>query len=89
MFISNAHNINIYGSNFVGCGTSQKGGLFQLYNTRLTDDSSVYTNMAAIKGGVIMCELCSMKLHRSKFLNNMASIGGVIIMKSFSYLDAK
>jgi hypothetical protein len=36
-----------------------------------------------------MCELCSMNLQRSKFIKNMASIGGVIIMKSYSYLFAK
>lgn len=36
-----------------------------------------------------MCELCSMTFSRSKFFKNMASIGGVIIMKSFSYLLGK
>lgn len=45
--------------------------------------------MAAIKGGVIMCELCSMTFSRSKFFKNLASVGGVIIMKSYSYLFAK
>jgi hypothetical protein len=45
--------------------------------------------MAAIKGGVIMCEMCSLKIQKSKFENNKASIGGVIIMKSFSYLLAQ
>jgi hypothetical protein len=62
---------------------AEKGAVYYLDNTDMTDDGSTFTYNGGVKGGVAYCLNCRMHFRKSIFEGNFAQEGGTF------YIDQK
>jgi len=61
---------------------NKRGGVFDLQQTTLIDEDSIYKRNSALLGGAIACWLCTVSTEGSTFKSNYAINAGAIYFES-------
>ncbi|CDW91246.1 UNKNOWN [Stylonychia lemnae] len=80
IYLKNSIEIGIFSqrSIFRHCSIPEAGSFFNLIQAKFQDDSSIFLQNKASRGGSIMCSECELDLKNTTFLNNQANQGAGI-----------
>jgi hypothetical protein len=73
------------GNTFKNC-LGKAGAIFNLIDSDLIDDGSIFESNGGIKGGVAYCKNCKMHFKNSNFTNNFGQFGGLFYIENNGYL---
>eukprot|EP00347_Sterkiella_histriomuscorum_P017498 403349122 len=96
-YFDSAVNVSSVGNEFRFCYVTESGSIFSLKNTQFYDEDSKYYQNAALYGGSLYCQNCSINLQNVTFQKMYSRYGGIIFgqdtikltIQNVSFLDTQ